>query len=74
MVNRPKFTTIGDTMSRKDYIKIAAILADYSKKANTPPFSFDHFAFGKAVNDFADMFANDNPNFNRAKFIEACYA
>jgi hypothetical protein len=60
-------------MSRKDYIQTAAILAEF--KAMAVKFGhFDEFGFGKAVNDFADMFANDNPNFNRAKFIEACYA
>jgi len=33
---------------------------------------FDSVMFGDIVNDFADMFENDNPRFNHDRFVEAC--
>lgn len=45
-------------MTRKDYVKIAAIL-----KAND--------ASSQMADDFADMLAADNPNFDRERFYAA---
>jgi hypothetical protein len=56
-------------MSKKDYIQTAGILADFAKLVHVG----DEHKFGSMVSDFADMFAKDNPAFNRAKFIEASY-
>ena len=52
-------------MTRKDYIATAEILKTYSE-------AMDYFFFEDLVNDFADMFAEDNDRFNRVRFVEAC--
>ena len=51
-------------MTRKDYIATAEILKYASDKTHPALFS-------KMVNDFAVMFAKENPNFNVNKFHEA---
>jgi hypothetical protein len=53
-------------MTRKDYVEVSEILAGYKLAM------IDGFWWEDLVNDFADFFAKDNPNFNREKFIEAC--
>ena len=55
-------------MTRKDYVAVAEILNRYL--SNYPVEISD---FKELVFDFADMFADDNPNFNEDKFIEAVY-
>ena len=55
------------TLTRKDYVATAAILKNFN----------DHYAisdgdFITLVYDFVDMFAEDNPNFNENKFVNAC--
>ena len=52
-------------MTRKDYVSTAEILKTYSE-------SMDFIFFEDLVNDFADMFAEDNDRFNRVRFVEAC--
>jgi hypothetical protein len=53
-------------MTRKDYVSTAEILSAYKE-------SFvDHFWYEDLVEDFAVLFAEDNPNFNHVKFREAC--
>jgi hypothetical protein len=51
-------------MSRKEYISTAQILNYASNKTHPAVFS-------KMVNDFAEMFAKDNPRFDVNKFHEA---
>ena len=51
-------------MTRKDYVATAEILKYASDKMHPALFS-------KMVNDFAVMFAKENPNFNVNKFHEA---
>ena len=51
-------------MTKKDYIKTAEILIYVSVKTHPAVFS-------KMVNDFAEMFAKDNPRFDVNKFHEA---
>jgi hypothetical protein len=51
-------------MTRKDYIATAEILKFASDKAHPALFS-------KIVNDFAVMFAKDNPRFDVNRFHEA---
>lgn len=51
-------------MTRKDYIATASILKYASDKTHPALFS-------KLVNDFAEMFAKDNPNFDVKKFHSA---
>ena len=51
-------------MTRKDYIATAEILNYASNKMHPALFS-------KVVNDFAEMFAKDNPRFDVSRFHEA---
>lgn len=51
-------------MTRKDYISTAEILNYISDKIHPAVFS-------KTVNDFAEMFAKDNPRFDVKKFHKA---
>jgi hypothetical protein len=53
-------------MTRKDYVKVADILSGYSHAM------IDNFWWEDLVNDFALMFEQDNPNFNREQFTKAC--
>lgn len=53
-------------MTRKDYVKVADILAGYKDGMA------DNFWWEDLLNDFALMFAEDNPNFKHDKFMEAC--
>jgi hypothetical protein len=51
-------------MTRKDYVATAEILKYLSNKTHPALFS-------KTVNDFAEMFAKDNPRFDVKLFHEA---
>ena len=51
-------------MTRKDYVATAEILKYASNKTHPALFS-------KIVNDFAEMFAKDNPRFDVSRFHEA---
>jgi hypothetical protein len=51
-------------MTRKDYVATANILKFASDKTHPALFS-------KIVNDFAEMFAKDNPRFDVNRFHEA---
>jgi tetraacyldisaccharide-1-P 4'-kinase len=53
-------------MTRKDYVKVADILAGYHQAM------IDNFWWEDLVNDFALMFAEDNPNFQKDRFVKAC--
>jgi len=44
-------------MTRKDYVAVAEILNSFQDLIA------DQFTFEDLVNDFADFFASDNPNF-----------
>lgn len=49
-------------MSRKDYVRAAAIIRDLT---------LTHVEKEPIAQQFADMFAEDNPNFDRQRFLEA---
>jgi len=51
-------------MTRKDYVSTAKILNYASNKMHPALFT-------KVVNDFAEMFAKDNPRFDVIRFHEA---
>ena len=51
-------------MTRKDYVSTAEILKYASDKTHPALFT-------KIVNDFAEMFAKDNPRFDVVRFREA---
>jgi hypothetical protein len=51
-------------MTRKDYVSTAEILNYASNKMHPA-------LFAKMVNDFAEMFAKDNPRFDVVRFHQA---
>ena len=53
-------------MTRKDYVAVAEILQGYQGAM------IDGFWYEDLVNDFADLFTQDNPNFKMEKFTHAC--
>ena len=53
-------------MTRKDYVAVAEILSGYQNAM------IDNYWWEDLVNDFANLFAEDNPNFKRDKFTKAC--
>lgn len=53
-------------MTRKDYVAVAEILNSFQDLIA------DQFTFEDLVNDFADFFSDDNPNFKFDKFTHAC--
>ena len=53
-------------MTRKDYVAVSEILSGYQNAM------IDNFWWEDLVNDFANLFAEDNPNFKRDKFTKAC--
>ena len=65
-------------MTRKDYVKIAAILARRHRLAalDFAASSIEGWAISETLDlvatDVADVFAEDNPRFDRARFEEAC--
>lgn len=52
-------------MTRKDYVSTSEILWSI-RHAVTPEIH------EMLVSDFAEMFATDNPRFDRARFFDAC--
>ena len=60
-------------MTRKHFIKIAAVLAQYN--IVDPAMGFDE-GYSSAANGItealADFFESENPRFDRAKFLTAC--
>ena len=54
-------------MTRKDYVRTAEILKGFGDNVLT-----NEFDYADLVYDFADWFAEDNPNFKINKFLEAC--
>lgn len=53
-------------MTRKDYVAVAEILSDFKAEIN------NQAVFEDLVDEFADFFGADNPNFKLDKFREAC--
>ena len=54
-------------MTRKDYVKTAEILNQFADE-------IDFLVLQEIADGFAEMFENDNPNFNYQKFIDAVFA
>jgi hypothetical protein len=50
-------------MTRKDYVKIAALLRAHTEDPNVPVL----------VSGFANMLQDDNPSFDRHAFLTAVY-
>lgn len=57
-------------VSRKDYVAIAALVRDLADTTSDPTQAVD-IAVRDLIDGLANLFAGDNPNFNREKFIHA---
>lgn len=57
-------------MSRKHYKALAELLNKYTRMYR-PGTLHEHYAYDFLVVNLADMFAADNPNFDRARFYTA---
>jgi hypothetical protein len=57
-------------MSRKDYTKIAEILGKWTGKIETAP-EFASFAMGAIAGELSIYFQEDNPEFDRLRFLNA---
>jgi hypothetical protein len=53
------------TYTRKAFVAVSDILNQFSQE-------IDENTFSDLVDEFGDLFASDNSNFNFAKFREAC--
>ena len=53
-------------MTKKDYIKHAKIISKYTEEGVT----FDMYSY---IEDLSDTFKQDNPRFDKERFLEACY-
>jgi hypothetical protein len=56
-------------MTRKDYQAIAVIISSLADK-----YQFDdgRHVVSEVASDLADMMAEDNPRFDRQRFLDAC--
>lgn len=54
-------------MTRKDYVETANILNEYVDE-------IDFVILSDIAENFAEMFANDNPRFDHQRFIDAVFA
>jgi hypothetical protein len=59
-------------MTRKDYVSTAEILADIRDGLTSLGVEGEQI-FSDLVNDFTEMFAEDNDRFLSNKFIDACW-
>jgi hypothetical protein len=66
-------------MTKKDYIAVANIIKDRRPLAKTSSTEAGRTGIYVAndvldglASDFADVFANDNPRFDRQRFMDAC--
>lgn len=57
-------------MTKKDYIKIAAVLKDMINE--TGPRADPHATLAICCTELAKVFAADNPRFDRTRFLNAC--
>lgn len=57
-------------MSKKDYVAIAALLRDHAETIMDPTQAPD-IALRDLVDGVADLFAADNPRFDRERFLNA---
>lgn len=60
-------------MTKKDYVKIANVLATFKTYSESMPASpWRQTALEEITGRMADMLAQDNPRFDRTRFLKAC--
>lgn len=59
-------------MNKKDYVKFAALFAGELALANVGDREDRLLTVRAIIKSMADIFAQDNPSFDRQKFYEAC--
>lgn len=59
-------------MTRKDYVAIAAALASVRPPFLNPPNAETENVWIDCCRVVGDVFAADNPNFDRVRFVQAC--
>lgn len=62
-------------MTRKHFEAVAEIMRDVDASTVQDPTAYEHgrqFQSAVIVGRLADFFATQNPNFDRARFMEAC--
>ena len=57
------------SMSKKDYKAIAKVI----KRYNPNEMGYAHSLINEMIHDLCDYFQQDNPRFDKDKFIVACY-
>jgi hypothetical protein len=60
-----------EMMTKKDYIKIVETFNYWTEMGNAPTTPDEQRRFNELVIAFADMFANENPRFDREVFYAA---
>jgi hypothetical protein len=58
-------------MTRKHFIAVAALIKGLADTTADPAQATD-IAVRDVADGLADLFAKDNPNFDRARFLTAC--
>ena len=58
-------------MSRKHYNETVEILNEFAREAGIPGTLHQQEKFDAMVQHFANMFAKDNPRFDRGRFLAA---
>ena len=60
-------------MTKKDYVRIAAVFRVYNTEAACEiPDCVGCLTMATLAERLADTLADDNPRFNRARFLKAC--
>jgi hypothetical protein len=66
-------------MTKKDYIQLAKVLKNAREHTNTQPLFNDAAKIGadiiinKIQSDLMEVLKKDNPEFDKGRFLEACY-
>lgn len=62
-------------VTKKDFEAVANIIEDNATEIDGDCLAFSHYIIiprNTLIMELADYFAEQNPNFNREKFIKAC--
>ena len=59
-------------MSRKDYVAVAGLIRSRLPYGGTTTHKCHYAAVADFAGGMADLFASDNPRFDRGRFLAAC--